>query len=332
MVSANAEETVPAVPRRELGGLEVSAVGYGAMGLSGVYGEADDEQSLPTLHQLLDHGVDFIDTADVYGAGHNEELIGRLLAERRREVVLATKFGGGREMGLGRPEYVRQAIDASLSRLGTDHVDLYYLHRLDPTTPIEDTVGAMRELVVAGKVRHLGLSEVSAATLRRAHAVHPITAVQQEYSLFTREPERELLPAMRELGVGLVAYSPLGRGVLTGLSSVAEVENLETRQQRYPRFEEESLRRNIELTRPLRQRAEELGLAPAQLALAWVLAQGEDVVPIPGSRRIANVTSNVRAAATPVDESAIAELSTAFPPGTAAGQRYPDAGMARVEQ
>lgn len=332
MVSANAEETVPAVPRRELGGLEVSAVGYGAMGLSGVYGEADDEQSLPTLHQLLDHGVDFIDTADVYGAGHNEELIGRLLAERRREVVLATKFGGGREMGLGRPEYVRQAIDASLSRLGTDHVDLYYLHRLDPTTPIEDTVGAMRELVVAGKVRHLGLSEVSAATLRRAHAVHPITAVQQEYSLFTREPERELLPAMRELGVGLVAYSPLGRGVLTGLSSVAEVENLEARQQRYPRFEEESLRRNIELTRPLRQRAEELGLAPAQLALAWVLAQGEDVVPIPGSRRIANVTSNVRAAATPVDESAIAELSAAFPPGTAAGQRYPDAGMARVEQ
>ncbi|MHA6798449.1 aldo/keto reductase [Bounagaea algeriensis] len=336
MVSANSQENageaVPAVPRRELGGLEVSAVGYGAMGLSGVYGEADDEQSLRTLHQLLDRGVDFVDTADVYGAGHNEELIGRLLAERRREVVLATKFGGGREMGLGRPEHVRQAIDASLSRLGTDHVDLYYLHRLDPTTPIEDTVGAMGELVAAGKVRHLGLSEVSAATLRRAHAVHPISAVQQEYSLFTRDPERGLLPAMRELGVGLVAYSPLGRGVLTGLSSVAEVENLEARQQRYPRFEEESLRRNIELTRPLRQRAEELGLAPAQLALAWVLAQGEDVVPIPGSRRIANVTSNVRAAATPVDESVIAELSAAFPPGAAAGQRYPDAGMARVEQ
>ncbi|MHA6802421.1 aldo/keto reductase [Salinifilum ghardaiensis] len=336
MVPANPEEnvegTAPAVPRRELGGLEVSAVGYGAMGLSGVYGAAEDEDSLRTLHRLVDLGVDFVDTADVYGSGHNEELIGRLLAERRREVVLATKFGIGQGSGLGRPDYVRRAIDASLSRLGTDHVDLYYLHRVDPTTPIEDTVGAMGELVTAGKVRHLGLSEVSAATLRRAHAVHPITAVQQEYSLFTREPERELLPAMRELGVGLVAYSPLGRGVLTGINSAAEVENLEARQQRYPRFEEESLRRNIELTRPLRRRAEELGLAPAQLALAWLLAQGEDVVPIPGSRRIANVAANVRAAAAQVDESVIAELSAAFPPGAAAGQRYPDAGMARVEQ
>lgn len=323
-----------ALPTRRLGpdGLAVSALGYGAMGLSGVYGAADDAESLRLLHQLLDHGVNFIDTADVYGNGHNERLISDLLAERRAEVVLATKFGA-QDTGLGRPEYVRQSIDASLARLGTDHVDLYYLHRLDPTTPIEETVGAMAELVDAGKVRHLGLSEVSSTTLRRAHAVHPITAVQQEYSLFTRDPEQQLLPTTRELGVGLVAYSPLGRGVLTGaVNSPADVENLASRQQRYPRFAEESLRRNIELTEPLRNKAAELDLAPAQLALAWLLAQGDDVVPIPGSRRLSNVTANIEAATTSLDETVVTMLSEAFPPGTAAGDRYTAAGMSRIDQ
>jgi aryl-alcohol dehydrogenase-like predicted oxidoreductase len=303
------------------------------MGLSGVYGAADDAESARLLDQLLDLGVDFLDTADVYGEGHNEELIGGLLARRRDEVVLATKFGANKNTGGGRPEYVRQAVEASLARLGTDHIDLYYLHRLDPTTPIEETVGALAELVQAGKVRHLGLSEISADTLRRAHSVHPIAAVQQEYSLFTRDPEAELLPALRELGVSLVAYSPLGRGVLTGaFSSVSDVENLQVRKQRYPRFEEESLRHNIELTRPLRERAEALGLTPAQLALAWLLAQGEDVVPIPGSRRIERVRANIHAATTELVPAVVAELSARFPPGAAAGERYSPAGMARLDR
>ncbi|WP_223838554.1 aldo/keto reductase [Saccharopolyspora pogona] len=325
----------PSLPRRRLGrsGPLVSAIGYGAMGLSGVYGAADDAESARLLNQLLDLGVDFLDTADAYGEGHNEELISGLLAKRRDEVVLATKFGANKDIGGGRPEYVRQAVEASLARLGTDHIDLYYLHRLDPATPIEETVGAMAELVQAGKVRHLGLSEISAETLRRAHSAHPIAAVQQEYSLFTRDPEAELLPALRELGVALIAYSPLGRGVLTGaFSSVSDVENLEVRKKRYPRFEEESLRRNIELTRPLRERAEALGLTPAQLALAWLLAQGEDVVPIPGSRRIERVQANIHAATTELDPAVVAELSELFPPGAAAGERYTPAGMARLDR
>ncbi|MEV6227262.1 aldo/keto reductase [Saccharopolyspora shandongensis] len=325
----------PSLPRRELGrrGPLVSAIGYGAMGLSGVYGAADDAESARLLDQLVDLGVNFLDTADVYGEGHNEELISGLLAKRRDEVVLATKFGANKETGGGRPEYVRQAVEASLTRLGTDRIDLYYLHRLDPTTPIEDTVGAMAELVQAGKVRYLGLSEISAETLRRAHSVHPITAVQQEYSLFTRDPEAELLPALRDLGVALVAYSPLGRGVLTGaFSDVSDVENFEVRKKRYPRFEEESLRHNIELTRPLRDRAADLGITPAQLALAWLLAQGEDVVPIPGSRRIERVEANIHAATTRLDPAVVAELSAKFPPGAAAGERYTPAGMARLDR
>ncbi|WP_433873464.1 aldo/keto reductase [Saccharopolyspora sp. CA-218241] len=323
------------IPRRRLGstGPEVSALGYGAMGLSGVYGSADDAESGRLLHQLLDLGIDFLDTADVYGKGHNERLISGLLAQRRDEVVLATKFGAGAESGLGRPDNVRASLDASLRRLGTDHVDLYYLHRLDPTTPIEDTVGAMAELVRAGKVGHLGLSEVSAATLRRAQQVHPISAVQQEYSLFTRDLEADLLPTARELGVGVVAYSPLGRGVLTGaIRDVADVENLDERRTRYPRFEEESLRRNIELIRPLRERADALGLTPAQLALAWLLAQGRDVVPIPGSRRIGNVEANVRAATAELDPAVVAELAELFPAGAASGERYTPAGMARLDR
>lgn len=322
-------------PRRRLGrnGPEVSAIGYGAMGLSGVYGTADDAESAKLLNELLDLGVNFLDTADVYGDGHNEQLISGLLADRRDEVVLATKFGANKETGGGKPEYVRQAVDASLSRLGTDHIDLYYLHRLDRTTPIEDTVGAMAELVAEGKIGHIGLSEISAATLRRAHQVHPITAVQQEYSLFTRDPEAELLPATRELGVSLVAYSPLGRGVLTGsFTNASDVENLEVRKKRYPRFQEESLQRNIELTRPLREHADRLGITPAQLALAWLLARGEDVLPIPGSRRIARVEANVQAAHVTLSPELVAELSEQFPPGTAAGERYHPDGMSRLDR
>ncbi|TDD06561.1 aldo/keto reductase [Saccharopolyspora terrae] len=303
------------------------------MGLSGVYGTADDAESAKLLNELLDLGVNFLDTADVYGEGHNEQLISGLLADRREEVVLATKFGANKETGGGEPEYVRQAVDASLSRLGTDHIDLYYLHRLDRTTPIEDTVGAMAELVAEGKIGHIGLSEISAATLRRAHQVHPITAVQQEYSLFTRDTEAELLPATRELGVSLVAYSPLGRGVLTGsFTSASDVENLEVRKKRYPRFQEESLQRNIELTRPLREHADRLGITPAQLALAWLLAQGEDVLPIPGSRRIARVEANVQAAHVTLSPELVAELSEQFPPGTAAGERYHPDGMSRLDR
>ncbi|TDD87937.1 aldo/keto reductase [Saccharopolyspora karakumensis] len=303
------------------------------MGLSGVYGTADDAESAKLLNELLDLGVNFLDTADVYGDGHNEQLISGLLADRRDEVVLATKFGANKETGGGKPEYVRQAVDASLSRLGTDHIDLYYLHRLDRTTPIEDTVGAMAELVAEGKIGHIGLSEISAATLRRAHQVHPITAVQQEYSLFTRDPEAELLPATRELGVSLVAYSPLGRGVLTGsFTSASDVENLEVRKKRYPRFQEESLQRNIELTRPLREHADRLGITPAQLALAWLLAQGDDLLPIPGSRRIGRVEANVQAAHVDLSPELVAELSEQFPPGTAAGERYHPDAMSRLDR
>lgn len=320
-------------PRRRLGtgGPLVSAIGYGAMGLSGVYGEADDAESLQLLDRLLDMGIDFLDTSDAYGAGHNEELIGKLLARRRAEVVLATKFGIGPDSADGHPKTVHRAVDASLSRLGTEHIDLYYLHRVDPNTPVEDTVGAMAELVQQGKVGHLGLSEVSASTLRRAHAVHPIAAVQQEYSLFTRDPEAELLPALRELGTGLVAYSPLGRGVLTGaFRAPTDVENLQLRSQRYPRFQEDSLRRNIELTEPLRATADRLGLTPAQLALAWLLAQGDDVVPIPGSRRLANAETNRQAALTALAPEVVAELDAQFPPGAASGERYPPEGMSRI--
>ncbi|GAA2352779.1 aldo/keto reductase [Saccharopolyspora halophila] len=322
-------------PRRGLGsdGPEVSAIGYGAMGLSGVYGAADDAESERLLNELLDLGVNFLDTADVYGDGHNEKLISGPLRERRDEVVLATKFGANKETGGGKPEYVRQAVEASLSRLGTEHIDLYYLHRLDRTTPIEDTVGAMAELVAEGKIGHIGLSEISAATLRRAHAVHPISAVQQEYSLFTRDLEAEVLPAIRELGASLVAYSPLGRGVLTGaFNAVSDVENLEVRKQRYPRFQEESLQRNIELTRPLRERADELGITPAQLALAWLLAQGEEILPIPGSRRIERVRANIQAANVQLSPELVAELSDQFPPGAAAGDRYHPEGMARLDR
>lgn len=319
---------------RRLGptGPEVSALGYGAMGLSGVYGTADDAESETLIRSLLDVGVTLLDTADVYGSGHNERLIGGAIAGRRDEVFLATKFGADQPSGGGRPEYVRRAAEASLRRLGTDHIDLYYLHRVDPDTPVEDTAGALAELVSDGKVRHIGLSEVNPDTLRRAHGVHPVTALQQEYSLFTREPETRLLPVMRELGVGIVPYSPLGRGVLTGSFRTArDVENLQQRQERYPRFAEENLRHNLTLVDRLRERAEQLGRTPAQLALGWLLAQGDDVVPIPGSRRLANVTANIDAALRPLEPSVVAELSELFPVGAAAGDRYAPELGARIE-
>ncbi len=322
------------LPQRRLSeyGPTVSAVGYGAMGLSGVYGQADDAESERLLRQLLDLGVNFVDTADVYGDGHNEQLISRVLTDRRDEVVLATKFGAGSETGLGRPEHVHTAIDASLRRLGTDYVDLYYLHRVDPETPIEETVGALGELVKAGKVGYIGLSEVSAETLRRAHTTHRITAVQQEYSLFSREPEERLLPTMRELGVGLVPYSPLGRGILGGaFQGGDQVENLDQRSRRYPRFAGQNLDRNLQLAGELQRKADELERTPAELALGWVLAQGEDVVPIPGSRNPDRVAANVEAARRPLDGTVVAELSRLFPVGVAAGDRYAPEYSSRLE-
>lgn len=328
------ESAQPALPSRRLGskGPAVSALGYGAMGLSGVYGTADDAESERLIRGLLDLGVTFIDTADVYGEGHNERLIGNAIGGRRDEVFLATKFGADQPSGGGRPEYVRRAVEASLRRLGTEHIDLYYLHRVDPDTPVEDTAGALGELVGSGKVRHIGLSEVRPETLRRAHAVHPVTALQQEYSLFTREPETRLLPVMRELGVGMVPYSPLGRGVLSGgFRDTGDVENLQQRRERYPRFAEENLRHNLTLVDRLRERAGQLGRTPAQLALGWLLAQGEDVVPIPGSRRLGNVTANVDAALRPLGPSVVTELSELFPIGAAAGDRYAPELGARIE-
>jgi aryl-alcohol dehydrogenase-like predicted oxidoreductase len=322
------------LPQRSLGsrGPTVGALGYGAMGLSGLYGTADDAESILLIEKVLELGVNHIDTANVYGNGHNELLLGQALRGRRDDVVLATKTGAGDSDGLGRPELIKRSIDESLQRLGTDHVDLFYLHRVDPTTPIEDSVGAIADQVTAGKIGHIGLSEVSPSTLRRAHAVHPITVVQQEYSLFSRGVEAELLPAMRELGIGLVAYSPLGRGVLSGaIRSADDVENLDELRQRYPRFSPGALEHNLELVARLRERAEGLGVTAAALALAWVMAQGDDIVPIPGTRRLSNLAANVTAARMTLDPALVRELSEMFAPGVVAGERYSPAAAARIE-
>lgn len=310
--------------------LTVSTMGLGCMGMSEFYGSASETEALATIHRALDLGVTLLDTADMYGPFTNEELVGRAIADRRDEVQLATKFGNERRadgsfVGInGKPEYVRQACDASLRRLGVDHIDLYYQHRVDKTVPIEETVGAMSELVAAGKVRHLGLSEASAATIRRAHAVHPITALQTEYSLFTRHIEDEILPTLRELGIGLVPYSPLGRGILTGtLSSTDHLAENDFRR-RNPRYQGEALNRNVGLVAWLRELAEAHGVTPGQLALAWVLAQGDDVVPIPGTKRVAYLEENVRAAAVTFTGDDLQAIEDAIPRGAAAGQRYPD--------
>jgi len=321
--------------RRQLGrgGPLVSAIGLGCMGMSFAYGERDDAESTRTLHRALDLGVNHLDTADMYGLGHNEELVGKVVAQRRDEVFLATKFGN-RPDGSGgwwvdtSAAYVRQACDASLRRLGIDTIDLYYAHRRNPEIPVEETVGAMAELVAAGKVRYLGLSEVSPATLRAAHAVHPITAVQLEYSLFTRDVvEGEMLATCRELGVAVVAYSPVGRGLLTGaVTSRADLKEGDWRLNA-PRFSDENLARNLPLVEAVREVAAEIGCTPAQAALAWVLAQGEDIVAIPGTKRVRYLEENVAAADIELTKEQLARLTEAVPADAVAGERYPEQAL-----
>lgn len=314
--------------KRTLGALEVSAIGLGCMGMSQSYGEADPAECARTLHRALDLGVSFLDTANVYGRGHNEELVGRVLKDRRSEIVLATKFGilAGADgiRGLdGHPDRVQARCEESLSRLQTDVIDLYYLHRVDPQVPIEETVGAMGRLVEAGKVRHLGLSEVSARTLKRAHAVHPIAAVQSEYSLWTRDPQEHVLPACRDLGVGLVPFSPLGRAMLTGtIRSENAVSAEGDFRAGMPRFRGENLERNLRLVEALADLASSKGCTRGQLALAWLLAQGEDVVPIPGTKRVKYLEENAGAADVELGDAEVEELDALFAPGKVAGERY----------
>jgi aryl-alcohol dehydrogenase-like predicted oxidoreductase len=324
--------------KRTLGELEVSALGLGCMGMSEVYGPIDDDESVRVLHRALDLGVTFLDTADVYGAGHNEELVGRAIKARRDEVVLATKFGirevvGGGEVRVdGSPAYVRQAADASLRRLGTDVIDLYYLHRRDPDTPIEETVGAMAELVAAGKVRRIGLSEVSSETLRRAHAVHPVTALQSEFSLFNREVADDQLVTCRELGIGLVPYSPVGRGFLTGnLDSLRHLDEGDFRRG-LPRFQGENLAHNIALAERIQGLATTLGVTPVQVALAWLLARDEHVVPIPGTKRVRYLEENAAAADVELTAAQLAEIDSAVPGEAVAGDRYTPAGLSAVNR
>jgi len=326
------------IPRRRLGNadLEVSALGLGCMGMSDFYGPADQAQSLAVLNHAVDIGVNFLDTADMYGVGANETLIARLLKTRRDEVVIATKFGNVRAADGtylrvdGSPAYVRSACDASLKRLGIDHIDLYYQHRVDRSVPIEETVGAMAELVRAGKVRHLGLSEAAPATIRRAHAVHPIAALQTEYSLWTRDVEAEILPTCRELGIGFVPYSPLGRGFLTGaLRNLDQLAANDWRRNN-PRFQGENLQHNLALVDAVTALAAARPCTPAQLALAWLLSRGPQIVPIPGTRSIARLDENAAAAAIVLTADELARIDAVLARQPVAGTRYPEAGMGMV--
>lgn len=316
---------------RKLGGvLSVSPIGLGCMGMSDFYGTASEQEAIEVIHYALDHGINFLDTADMYGPFTNEQLVGKAIKDRRNSVVLATKFGNqrssdGKFLGVnGRPEYVKKACEDSLKRLGVDHIDLYYQHRVDTTVPIEDTIGAMAELVKEGKVRYLGMSEAAAATIKRANKVHQITALQTEYSLWTRDPETEILETVRELNIGFVAYSPLGRGFLTGNWKTPDDIPANDWRRQQPRFQGDNFYKNLEIVEKIREIAEEKNVKPGQLALAWVLAQGEDIVPIPGTKHVKYLEENIAALDIELTSEDLSRLDNAAPVGKASGDRYPD--------